>query len=109
MWPIPFHACLILKSLQHISAVVPSPLGHDEVAVDRCPQCDVNAAHRVDVAKHQQHGPWQGLQHLHDVVKVAGGHFAHVRRLFPVKDVPQAKLPHVDWPLQEHLAEQEVV
>lgn len=86
-----------------------SPLGHEEVAVDGRAQSDVDAAHRVDVAEHQQHGPRQGLQHLHHVVKVAGGHLAHVRRLLAAQDVPQAQLPHVDWPLQEHLAEQEVV
>ena len=68
--------------------MVRPPLGHEEVAIDGRAQSDVDAAHRVNVAEHEQHGPRQGLQHPHDVVEVVGGHVAHVRRLLPAQDVP---------------------
>lgn len=86
-----------------------SPLGHDEVAIHRRPEGDVDAAHRVDVAEDEQHGSGHGLQHLHDALEALAGHFAHVGVLLPAQDVGQAQLPHVDGPLQQHLAEQEVL
>lgn len=86
-----------------------SPLGHDKVAVHRRPQRDVDAPHRVDVAEDEQHGPRHGLEHLHDAGEALGGHLAHVGRLLAAQDVGQAQLPHVDGPLQQHLAEQEVL
>lgn len=85
------------------------PLCHDEVAVHRRSQSDVDAADGVDVPEDQQHGPRHGLQHLHDAVEAADGHVAHVGRLLSVQDVGQAQLVHVDGSLQQHLTEQEVL
>lgn len=86
-----------------------SPLGHDEVAIHWRPQSDVDAAHRVDVAEDEQHGTRHGLQDLHDALETLAGHFTHVGGLLPAQDVGQAQLPHVDGPLQQHLAEEEVL
>lgn len=86
-----------------------SPLGHDEVAIHRRPQGDVDAAHCVDVAEDEQHGPRHGLQHLHDALETLAGHLAHVGRLLSAQDVGQAQLAHADGPLQQHLAEEEVL
>lgn len=85
------------------------PLGHDEVAVNRRAQRDVDAADGVDVAKDQQHGPRHGLEHLHDAVEAVDGHLAHVGCLLLTQDVGQAQLTHVDGPLQQHLTEEEVL
>lgn len=86
-----------------------SPLGHEGVAVYRSSQRYVDAAHCVDVAEDEQHGSRQSLQHVHDAFEVLSGHVAHVRRLLAAQDVPQTQLTHVNGPLKEHLAEQEVV
>lgn len=91
------------------AAAVRSPLGHDEVAIHRRPQSDVDAAHCVDVAEDEQHGTRHGLQDLHDALETLAGHFAHVGGLLSAQDVGQAQLPHVDGPLQQHLAEEEVL
>lgn len=85
------------------------PLGHDKVAVHRRPQSDVDAPHRVDVPEHQQHGPRHRLQHLHDALEAVDGHLTHVGRLLLAQDVGQTQLVHVDWLLQQHLAEEEVL
>ncbi len=84
------------------------PLGHDEVAVDRSSQSDVDAADGVDVPEDQQHGPRHGLQHLHDLIKAVHGHVTHVWRLLSRQVVPQTQIPHVDRPLQQHLTEEKV-
>lgn len=104
------------QSGQHPGVVglssAPSPhstLGHDEVAVDRRSQSDVDAADRVDVPEDQQHGPRHGLQHLHDLIEAVHRHVTHVGRLLSRQDVPQTQIPHVDGPLQQHLTEQEVL
>lgn len=86
-----------------------SPLGHEEVAVHRRSQCDVDASDRVDVAEDEQHGPRHRLEHLHDAVEAVAGHLAHVGRLLATQDVGQTQLLHVDGALQQHLAEQEVL
>lgn len=85
------------------------PLGHDEVTVHWRSQSDVDAADRVDVAEDEQHRSGHRLQHLHDALKALAGHFAHVGGLISIQDVGQAQLPHVDGPLHQHLAEQEVL
>ena len=86
-----------------------SPLGHDTVAVHRCPEADVDAPNSVDVAKDQQHGAGHGLEHLHDFIKVVDRHVPHVGSLLSTQDVGQAKVVHVDRSLQQHLTEDEVV
>jgi len=86
-----------------------SPLGHGVVSVHGCAQGDVDAAHGVEVAEHQQHGPGHGLEHLHDALEAVQRHVLHVGRLLAAQHAGQAQLPHVDGPLQEHLAEQEVL
>lgn len=82
------------------------PLGHGIVAVHRRAQGDIDAAHCVEVAEHQQHGPGHGLEHLHDALEAVQGHVLHVGRLFAAQYARKSQLPHVDGPLQEHLAEQ---
>lgn len=86
-----------------------SRLGHDEVAIHRRPQGVVDAAHRVDVAEDEQHGAGHGPQHPHDALEALAGHLPHVGRLLPAQHVGQAQPAHVDGPLQQHLAEQEVL
>lgn len=95
--------------IDHRRLLLHSPLGHDEVAIHRCPESNVDAAHRVDVAEDEQHGSRHGLQHLHDALEALAGHLTHVGVLLSAQDVGQAQLLHVDGPLQQHLAEQEVL
>lgn len=97
------------QPIDHHRLPLHSPLGHDEVAIHRCPESNVDAAHRVDVAEDEQHGSRHGLQHLHDALEALAGHLTHVGVLLSAQDVGQAQLPHVDGPLQQHLAEQEVL